>query len=250
MAMACPLCDRPIGGDRLSLARKVAVCESCGELFDLAPRLEASEQQQALARVAGRFRIRRVAHPVEVAREADGGSPFRSMTITRPDVLTIDWPWVRRGPMPLALVNAGGWAWLAFAVSKLDLTALRGVAVALGLVAAGLVAGYLSLTAWLASYRLTLDGGELIIHNGPWWWRRHQRLALDDLGEIHVETIERDGEDGVSVRHVVIAHGAGGVEHRLVFGLAEDEARFLASVLEDGRSAIEAVTRRLPGGDR
>ena len=251
MAMACPLCGRPIGRDSMSLARKVAVCESCGELFDLAPKLAASEQQQALARISGRFRIRRIPHAPEVGREADGASPFRSVALARPDALTIDWPWIRRGPVPLALANAAGWIGLAYALATgvLEVTGLRGVAIVLGLVAAGIAAGYLSLTAWLASYRLTLDEGELIIDNGPPWWRRHQRLSLDELGEIHVKTIEIPDEDGVRYRHVLVARGEGGVEHQLVFGLTQDEAGFLADVLEDGRSAVEAAMRRLPGGE-
>ena len=248
MAMACPLCDRPIGRDSVSVARQVAVCESCGELFDLAPRLAASEQQYALARIAGRFRIRRVPRAVEVG---PAGSPFRSMALARPDALTIDWPWLRRGPVPLVLANASGWIALAYALATgvLAVTGLQGVAIVLGLVAAGIVAGYLSLSAWLASSRLTLDDGELVVDDGPAWWRHHRRLSLDELGEIHVKPVEIRDEDGVRYRHVLIARGEGGVEHQLAFGLTQDEAGFLADVLEDGRAAAEAAMRRLPGGD-
>jgi hypothetical protein len=79
--------------------------------------------------------------------------------------------------------------------------------------------------------------------------RHHQRLALDELGEIHVKAVTIDDEDGVRYRHVLVARGEGGVEHQLVHGLTQDEAGFLADVLEEARSAAEAVTRRLPGGD-
>jgi len=207
----------------------IAACHACGFVLDLRSRDPVADE--ALDRLTK-------AAPAATSVPM----PEKFVVDERPGRFEVRWRWFGFSHVFLGFFSL---VWNGFMVmwfgtaliEKEPMMALFGSLHAL----AGLTVGYLALTGFTNSTRVSLENGQLTVKHGPLPWPGGGSWRRDELAQLYGEEDVRRGRNGVSIVYTLAAMLRDGRRVKLVKGLAEKAQVLWLERTFEGRMQIVDV---------
>ncbi len=235
MKVVCPRCKAPVPAQHVNVAKLVAKCLGCDDVFTFEPQMRSDSGELP--------RPPTITVSPEGVVEATTGVTYRDAASRGP--LTITYRARQLGAL-FGLAFSFVWnGFLAFfyagALASGELSPV--LLFPILHVAAGIFIFYTSLASLLNRTVVSIDGARLRVRHGPLWLPGNRDVEVAQLRQLFVRT-HRGGRRGAAVTHSVDAD-VDGVDVRLLGGILEEhEAQFIERTIERHLAIVDDAGRK------